>query len=443
MKEQSLRIMPYSQEAEQAVIGAMIMDREAIASASGILVPEDFYQKQFGLIFEALVEINNNGKPADLVVLQNRLKEKNAPDEISNLEYIREILRNTETSSNIEYYAGIVKEKSILRRLIRTSEGIADMCYKGDSELGDILEKTEKSIYSILQYNNHSGVIPINVIAVERLRRIAEVAKGKGGITGIPTGFYQLDYKLLGLHPSDLVLIAARPSMGKTAFALNIAEYVAVNQKMPVLIFSLEMDYGQLFDRLLAMESRVNSQNIRSGRLTDDEWIRVGEGADTIGSSPIFIDDTSTTINAIKTNARKLKLENNIQLIIIDYLQFITTEGRSEGRQLEVAEISRSLKSLAKELKVPVVALSQLNRESAKRTDHKPVLSDLRDSGSIEQDADVVMFIHREEYYDKEKEENRNIATINIAKQRNGPIGDVNLAWNPELTRFMNIENRM
>ncbi len=440
MKEQSFKTMPYAREAEQAVIGAMIMDREAIATASGILVPDDFYQKQFGLIFEALVEINNKGKPADLVVLKNRLKEKNAPDEISNLDYIREILRNTETSSNVEYYAGIVKEKSILRRLIRTSEGIADMCYRGESELGVILEKTEKSIYNILQFNNHSGIIPINEIAVERLRRIAEVGKSKGGITGIPTGFYQLDFKLLGLHPSELVLIAARPSMGKTAFALNIAEYVAVNQKMPVLIFSLEMDYGQLFDRLLAMESKVNSQNIRSGRLTDDEWIRVGEGADTIGSSPIFIDDTSNTINSIKTNARKLKLEKNIQLIIIDYLQFVAIEGRSEGRQLEVAEISRSLKSLAKELKVPVVALSQLNRESAKRTDHKPVLSDLRDSGSIEQDADVVMFIHREEYYDKNKEENKNIATISIAKQRNGPIGDVDLAWNPELTRFMNIE---
>ncbi len=440
MKEQSFKTMPYAREAEQAVIGAMIMDREAIATASGILVPDDFYQKQFGLIFEALVEINNKGKPADLVVLKNRLKEKNAPDEISNLDYIREILRNTETSSNVEYYAGIVKEKSILRRLIRTSEGIADMCYRGESELGVILEKTEKSIYNILQFNNHLGIIPINEIAVERLRRIAEVGKSKGGITGIPTGFYQLDFKLLGLHPSEFVLIAARPSMGKTAFALNIAEYVAVNQKMPVLIFSLEMDYGQLFDRLLAMESKVNSQNIRSGRLTDDEWIRVGEGADTIGSSPIFIDDTSNTINSIKTNARKLKLEKNIQLIIIDYLQFIATEGRSEGRQLEVAEISRSLKSLAKELKVPVIALSQLSRDVEKRNSHKPILSDLRDSGSIEQDADVVMFIHREEYYDKDREENKNIATISIAKQRNGPIGDVDLAWNPELTRFMNIE---
>ena len=442
MQEQLLkRIVPYSAEAEQAVIGSMIMDREAIIAASEILVPEDFYQKQFGLIFEALVEINNKGKPADLVVLQNRLKEKNAPDEISNLEYIREILRNTETSSNVEFYAGIVKEKSTLRRLIRTSEGITNMCYSGDHELGEILEKTEKSIYNILQVNNRDDIIPINEIAVERLRRIAESAKNKGGITGVPTGFFHLDYKMLGLQPSDFILIAARPSMGKTAFALNIAEYVAVHQKTPVLIFSLEMDYGQLFDRLLAMESKVNSQNIRSGHLTEDEWVRIGEGADTIGSSPIFIDDTpGISINKIKTKARKLKLEQNIKLVIIDYLQLITTEGRSEGRQLEVAEISRSLKALARELKVPVVALSQLSRDVEKRNSHRPILSDLRDSGSIEQDADVVMFIYREDYYDKESEEKRNVATINIAKQRNGSIGDVNLAWNPELTRFMNME---
>lgn len=442
MEEQLLkRVMPNSTEAEQAVIGSMIMDREAIIAASEILTPEDFYQKQFGLIFEALVELCNEGKPADLVVLQDRLKEKNAPSEISNLEYVRELLRNTETASNIEYYAGIVKEKSTLRKLIRTTEGIANTCYRADSGIDQILESAEKDMFDILQNNSPSDYTPINEIAVEQLRRIAQAAKNKGGITGVPTGFYALDYMTAGLQPSDFVLVAARPSMGKTAFVLNIAQHVAVSQKMPVLIFSLEMSQGQLFNRLLSLESKVNSQNIRTGRLTEDEWNRIGEGADTVGSSPIFIDDTpGITVGELRSKCRRHKLEHNIKLVIIDYLQLMTSKGRSEGRQQEVSEISRSLKALARELDVPVVALSQLSRAVEQRPNHRPMLSDLRESGSIEQDADVVMFIYREDYYHPENEEKRNIAEIIIAKQRNGPIGTAELAWNPDFTRFLNID---
>ncbi len=442
MEEQLLkRVMPNSTEAEQAVIGSMIMDREAIIAASEILTPEDFYQKQFGLIFEALVELCNEGKPADLVVLQDRLKEKNAPSEISNLEYVRELLRNTETASNIEYYAGIVKEKSTLRKLIRTTEGIANTCYRADSGIEQILESAEKDMFDILQNNSPSDFTPINEIAVEQLRRIAQAAKNKGGITGVPTGFYALDYMTAGLQPSDFVLVAARPSMGKTAFVLNIAQHVAVSQRMPVLIFSLEMSRGQLFNRLLSLESKVNSQNIRTGRLTEDEWNRIGEGADTVGSSPIYIDDTpGITVGELRSKCRRHKLEHNIKLVIIDYLQLMTSKGRSEGRQQEVSEISRSLKALARELDVPVVALSQLSRAVEQRPNHRPMLSDLRESGSIEQDADVVMFIYREDYYHPENEEKRNIAEIIIAKQRNGPIGTAELAWNPDFTRFLNID---
>ena len=444
MEEQLLkRVMPNSPEAEQAVIGSMIIDRDAIISAAEILSSEDFYQKQYGIIFEALVELCNEGKPADLVVLQNRLKEKNAPEEISNLEYVRELLRNTETASNISFYANIVKEKSTLRKLIRTTEGIANRCYKSEEGLDEILETSEKEMFAILQDGGNSDYTPIDVLAVEQLNQIALAAKTKGGITGVPTGFNVIDYMTAGFQPSDFILIAARPSMGKTAFVLNIARHVAVSEKQPVLIFSLEMSDGQLFRRLLSLESKVNSQNIRTGRLSEDEWNRIGEGADIVGSSPIYIDNTpGITVGELRSKCRRHKLEHNIKLVIIDYLQLMTAKGRSEGRQQEVSEISRSLKALARELEVPVVALSQLSRAVEQRPNHRPMLSDLRESGSIEQDADVVMFIYREDYYHPENEEARNIAEINIAKQRNGPIGTVKLAWNPDFTRFLNIENQ-
>ncbi len=444
MEEQLLkRVMPNSPEAEQAVIGSMIIDRDAIIAASELLTPEDFYQKQYGIVFEALVELCNEGKPADLVVLQDRLKEKNAPEEISNLEYVRELLRNTETSSNITFYANIVKEKSTLRKLIRTTEGIANTCYRADGGLDEILETAEKDMFNILQDSGGTDYTPINVLAVEELRKIAQAAKSKGGITGVPTGFTALDYMTAGFQPSDFILIAARPSMGKTAFVLNIARHVAVSEKLPVLIFSLEMSDGQLFRRLLSLESKVNSQNIRTGRLSEDEWNRIGEGADMVGSSPIYIDNTpGITVGELRSKCRRHKLEHDIKLVIIDYLQLMTSKGRSEGRQQEVSEISRSLKALARELEVPVVALSQLSRAVEQRPNHRPMLSDLRESGSIEQDADVVMFIYREDYYHPENEEARNIAEINIAKQRNGPIGTIKLAWNPDFTRFLNIENQ-
>jgi replicative DNA helicase len=387
-----------------------------------------------------LVELCNEGKPTDLVVLQDRLKEKNVPPEISNLDYVRDLIRNTETSSNVNYYANIVWEKSILRKLIRTTEAIANECYAGKAGMETILENTEKDVFNLLQQNNHTDFTPISEIVVEQLNKISAAAKSKGSVTGVPTGFLDLDYMTSGLQPSDFVLIAARPSMGKTAFVLNIAQHVAFKEKSPVAIFSLEMSKGQLVNRLFAMESKVDSQKIRKGRLTDEEWSRLGESADIVGLSPLIIDDTpGISIGELRSKCRKYKLEHDIKMVIIDYLQLMTSRSRTDSRQQEVSEISRSLKALARELNVPVVALSQLSRAVEQRPDHRPMLSDLRESGSIEQDADVVMFIYRDDYYHPDTEK-KNISEINIAKQRNGPVGMVELVWIPEFTKFANKE---
>ncbi len=443
MEEQLLkRVMPNSPEAEAAVIGAMILDKDAIIAASEILTSGDFYQKQYGILFETLVELCNEGKPTDLVVLQNRLKEKDVPAEISNLEYVRDLLRNTETSANISYYANIVWEKALLRNLIRATEGIANNCYAGKMGIDQLLETTEKDIFNLLQANNKSDYVPIKDVVVEQLQKIVAASEARGSVTGVPTGFLDLDYKTSGLQPSDFILVAARPSMGKTAFVLNIAQHVAFKENLAVVIFSLEMSKGQLVNRLFSLESKVDSQAIRTGRLTEEDWDKLAEGAETVGNSKLIIDDTpGISIGELRSKCRKYKLEHDIQLIIIDYLQLMTSRAKSESRQQEVSEISRSLKALARELNVPVVALSQLSRAVEQRPDHRPMLSDLRESGSIEQDADVVMFIYRDDYYHPDTEK-KGISEINIAKQRNGPVGGIELVWLPEYTKFANKENR-
>ena len=384
----------------------------------------------------------NEGKPTDLVVLQNKLKEKNLPPEVSNLEYVKDILNMTETSSNVGYYANIVWEKAVLRNLIKVTEGITNECYSGKYSLDTVLETTEKKIFDLLQRNNHSDFVPIKDVVVEQLAKISAASRAKGAVTGIPTGFVDLDYKLSGLQPSDMILVAARPSMGKTAFVLNIAQHVAFKENKSVVIFSLEMSKGQLVNRLFALESKVDSQHIRTGRLSEEEWEKLIEGAGIVGNSELIIDDTpGISIGELRSKCRKYKLEKDIQLVIIDYLQLMTSRGKNDSRQQEVSEISRSLKALARELNVPVIALSQLSRAVEQRPDHRPMLSDLRESGSIEQDADVVMFIYRDDYYNPDTE-NKNISEIKIAKQRNGPIGDVELVWLPEYTKFANKEIR-
>lgn len=435
------RVMPNSLEAEQSVIGSMIMDREAVMAASEILTTEDFYHKQYGILFEAMLELFNDGQPVDLVTLQNRLKEKNVPPEVSSLEYVGNIVAAVPTSANIKYYANIVKEKALLRELIRTTEGIENAAYAQKDPVEDILADTEKSIFTLLQNQGGGDYVPIKDVVLNALEKIQLAAKTKGNVTGIPTGFIDLDYKMSGLQPSDLILVAARPSMGKTAFVLNIAQYVAFHEDECTAIFSLEMSKEQLVNRLFALESHVDAQLLRSGNLADSDWEKLIEGAGTIGKSKLIIDDTpGISISELRSKCRKYKLEHDLKLIIIDYLQLMSGNGtRSDSRQQEISDISRSLKGLARELNVPVIALSQLSRAVEQRPDHRPMLSDLRESGAIEQDADVVMFIYRDDYYNKDTDM-KNIAEIIIAKQRNGPIGTVNLVWLPQYTKFANME---
>ena len=435
------RVLPHSVEAEQSVIGSMLIDREAIVVAAGILHGEDFYGKQYGIVFEAMTELNDEGRPVDIVTLQDRLREKDVPPEISSLEFVRDLITAVPTSANVRYYAEIVAEKATLRRLIRLNEEIANICYAGKDSLEVILENTEKKIFELIQKRNSSDYVPIREVVLNAMDKIEAASRNKGVVTGIPTGFIDLDYRTAGMQPSDLILVAARPSMGKTALVLNIAQHVAFKQKVTVAIFSLEMSKEQLVNRLFSLESKVDSQHIRTGNLSDSEWEKLIESAGIIGRSQLIIDDTpGISISELRSKCRKYKLEHDLKLVIIDYLQLMSgSSGRNDSRQQEISDISRSLKALARELSVPVIALSQLSRAVEQRPDHRPMLSDLRESGAIEEDADVVMFIYRDDYYNKDTEL-KGVAEIIIAKQRNGPIGTVNLAWLPDYTKFANIQ---
>ena len=435
------RVMPHSIEAEQSVVGAMLMDKDAILTAAEIVSGQDFYQTAYGVIFDSMVELFNEGKPVDLVTLQERLKEKDVPPEIASLEFVRDLVSAVPTSANVKYYAQIVADKSMLRKLIKLNDEISNTCYAGKESLEAILETTEKSMFQLLQQRNTGEYVPIRQVVLNALDRIEKASKSKGTVTGIPTGFIDLDYKLSGLQPSDLILVAARPSMGKTAFVLNIAQYVAFKKDRATAIFSLEMSKEQLVNRLFSLESQVDAQALRTGNMKDSDWEKLIEGAGIIGKSKLIIDDTpGISVSELRSKCRKYKLEHGLDLIIIDYLQLMTGSvgKRSESRQQEISEISRSLKGLARELNVPVIALSQLSRAVESRPDKRPMLSDLRESGAIEQDADVVMFIYRDEYYNKDSEYKKQ-AEIIIAKQRNGPVGTVHLAWLGEYTKFANL----
>lgn len=436
------KVMPHSEEAEQSVIGSMIMDGEAIVTAMEILVPGDFYGRQYGILFEAVTELFADAKPVDLVTLRDKLKEKDVPQELYSIEFLADLVRVVPTSANVRYYAQIVKDKSVLRNLIKVTEGISNECYLDKEKLDDILAGAEKNVFDIVQRRGSSDFVNIRDIVIQSLDNIEAASRNKGAVTGIATGFYDLDYKTAGLQPSDLVLLAARPSMGKTAFVLNIAEHIAVKNKITTAIFSLEMSKTQLVNRILSMNSRVDAQVLRTGNLEDSDWANLMESARIIGESGLIIDDTpGISITELRSKCRKFKLEQNLGLVIIDYLQLMSASGRSESRQQEISEISRSLKALAREINCPVVALSQLSRAVEKRDDKRPMLSDLRESGAIEQDADVVMFIYRDEYYNKDSEKKRQ-AEIIIAKQRNGPIGTVDLAWLADYTKFANLSRQ-
>ncbi len=436
------RLPPNNVEAEKAVIGAMMLDSDAIMVCSEILTAGEFYQQQYGIIFDALVEMYRDGIGADLVTIQNKLREKEVTPELYSVEYLGELLASVPTSANVKFYADIVHEKAVLRRLIKVTEQVTRECYMDSQPLEDILEDTEKGVFDVIQQRGGSEFEPIRDVVLRTLDSIEKAAKQKGNITGLETGFRDLDAKTAGLQKSDLILIAARPAMGKTAFVLNIAEYVALHSNSTIALFSLEMSKEQLVKRMLAMNSMVDSQKIRTGDLEDDDWDKLVGSVRKIGNSNLVIDDTSgITASELRSKCRKLKIEQGLDLVIIDYLQLMTGAGKrkSDSRQQEISDISRSLKVMARELDVPVIALSQLSRAVESRPDKRPMLSDLRESGAIEQDADIVMFIYRDEYYNPDSEK-KGVAEVIVAKQRSGPTGPVELAWLSQYTKFGNLE---
>ena len=436
------KVQPHSKEAEQAVIGSMIMGRDALLTASELLQGEDFYIQKYGILFDAMVELLHEGKPAELVTILNKLKEKGVSPEICGMEFIRDVTDAVSTSANIKYYADIVAEKALSRKLIKITEGIANTCYTDKEQMDAILEETEKQVFNIVQKRSAGEYEDMRQVVLRTLKNIEAAAKSQGRITGIATGFRDLDYKLSGMQKQALIVLAARPAMGKTAFVLNMAEYISMHSKVPTVIFSLEMGKESLVNRLLAMNSRVDSQSILTGDLKDSEWADLMESARNIGESSLIIDDTpGISLSEMRSKCRKLKLEKGLGLIIIDYLQLMTTTGRVESRQQEISNISRSLKGLARELDVPVIALSQLSRAVEQRPDKRPMMSDLRESGAIEQDADVVMFIYRDEYYNPDTEE-PGITEIIIGKHRAGPTGTVKLKWMGDIQKFGNLEAR-
>ena len=438
------RIMPHSVEAEMSVIGAMLMDQQAIGRATEILTADDFYARQYGIMFETMVELDQSGMAVDPVTLQQRLKEKNLPPEMYDPGTLGTLIAQVPTSANIVSYARIVADKSMLRRLIRVNEELAQAAYMENDTPAALMQKAEEDVFRLSQKRNASDFVPIRDIVLRAMDKIVTASKIHGNVTGIATGFTDLDGRTAGFQPADLILLAARPSMGKTALALNIAQNVGVRGDRHVAIFSLEMSKEQLTNRMFAMESHVDSQKIRTGDLTDGEWTDLIESAGVIGRSNLILDDTpAITVTEMRSKCLKFKMDMGLDMIMVDYLQLMSSSGKNtDSRQQEISDISRSLKALARELNVPVVALSQLSRAVESRTDKRPMLSDLRESGAIEQDADVVMFIYRDEYYHPDSAD-KGIAEIIIAKQRNGPVGTIQLKWLPELTKFANLAGPM
>ncbi|AEV66876.1 replicative DNA helicase [Acetivibrio clariflavus] len=435
------RIPPQNIEAEQSVLGAILLDKEVLTSVIEIISSEDFYRDDHKEIFDAIIDLYEKGEPIDLITVAERLKLRGTLDSVGGLEYLTSLANIVPTTENAKHYAKIVEEKAILRKLIKVSTNIINMGYEASEEVAYVLDKAEKGIFDLLQKRNTQGFVPIKDVLVDTFNRLEELYNSKGYITGIPTGFIDLDYKTAGLHNSDLILIAARPAMGKTAFVLNIAQHAAIHSKIPVAIFSLEMSKEQLVNRMLASEAMVDSQKMRTGKLEDSDWQKVARALGPLSEAPIYIDDTpGASIMEIRAKCRRLKIEKNLGLIVIDYLQLMQGKsGRSENRQQEISEISRSLKILAKEINVPVITLSQLSRAPEQRQDHRPILSDLRESGAIEQDADIVMFLYRDDYYNPDTDK-KNVAEVIIAKHRAGSTGTVELAWLGQYTKFANLE---
>ena len=434
------KVPPQDIEAEQAVIGSMLTDQDAVSSAIETLKPEDFYREDNKIIYEAILNIYNRAEPIDIITLKAELSSMNKLEAVGGLEYIAVLPDKVPTTANVDRYIKIVEEKSMLRNLIKTANEIISMGYDQTEDVSDVMDVAEQKIFDVMQKKSQKGYTPIKDVLVESFAKLEELYNQKQHVTGVPTGFIDLDRMTAGLHGSEFILIAARPAMGKSAFALNIGAYAATRANIPVAIFSLEMAKDQVANRILCSEALVDSNAVRTGELTDEDLSKLAETSGELSQAQIFIDDTAgISVMEIRAKCRKLKLEKNIGLVIIDYLQLVQGSGKTSSREQEIAEISRSLKILAKEIEVPVIALSQLSRAVEARPDHRPMLSDLRESGSIEQDADIVMFLYRDDYYNEDSEK-KNQAEVIIAKQRAGSTGTVDLAWLGQYTKFANLD---
>ena len=438
------KVPPHDLEAEQAVIGSMLTDKDAVISSIEFLKEEDFYREDNKAIYAAILNLYNRSEPIDIITVKSELESMGKFEQVGGLEYLAELPEKVPTTANAIKYIKIVEEKSVLRRLIKTANEIIELGYSPTEEVEDIMEGAEKKIFDIMQQKNQKSYSPIKDVLVDSFTKLEELYNKKQHITGVPTGFTELDYKTAGLHGSDLVLIAARPAMGKTAFALNIATNAAVRANVPVALFSLEMSKEQLVNRVLCSEAMVDSNKVRTGKLEENDWTKLAESIGPLSEAEIYIDDTpGISVTEIRAKCRKLKIEKNIGMVVIDYLQLVqgSNSRRVGSREQEISEISRSLKILAKELNVPVIALSQLSRAAEQRPDHRPMLSDLRESGAIEQDADIVMFLYRDDYYNEDSEK-KDIAEVIIAKHRGGSTGTVELLWLGNYTKFVNLERR-
>lgn len=436
-----MRVPPNNQDAERSVIGCMMQDREALSMAFEVLTAEDFYQPANREIFDAMHTLNTQGMPVDLVTVDDELSRRGTLEGVGGTNYLIELSQFVPSTVNAKAYVQIVDEKSTLRRMIKATGDISQACYAQTEQVSDILGAAEKSIFDIIMRRNEGSTLKhIADVLPDTYLRIEQLAELKGSIDGVPMGFVDLDNLLTGLHGGELIIVGARPSMGKSAFGLNITGYAGMHAGRSVAYFSLEMPNDQLAMRLLCSDARVDMQAVRHGSLRDEDWVSLASTLGPLAASKIYMDDTSgITPSQLRSRCRRLKMERGLDLVVVDYLQLMNADGRVENRQNEVSEISRNLKSIAKELNVPVVALAQLSRAGAQRSDKRPILSDLRDSGAIEQDADVIMFLHREEYYDPNTED-KNIAEVIVAKQRNGPLGTVKLAWLGQYTRFASLQ---
>ena len=437
------KVPPHDEDAEQAVLGSMLTDNDAVMAAVEVLKEDAFYREDNKIIYQAILNLYSKSEPIDIITLKDELESMGKFEQVGGFEYLASLPDKVPTTANVQKYIKIVEEKSVLRNLIKTANEIIELGYNPTEDVEDIMDGAEKKIFDIMQSKNTKSYTPIKDVLVESFTNLEKLYNQKQHVTGVPTQFYDLDDKTAGLHGSELILVAARPAMGKTAFALNIATNAALRANVPVAIFSLEMSKDQLVNRMLCSEAMVDSNKVRTGKLDEEDWTKLSEAIGPLSEAGVYIDDTpGISVMEIRTKCRKLKMEKNIGLVVIDYLQLISGSNKRNGsREQEISEISRSLKVLAKELNVPVIALSQLSRAVEQRDDHRPMLSDLRESGAIEQDADIVMFLYRDDYYNKESAE-KDIAEVIIAKQRGGSTGTVKLYWMGNYTKFVNIERR-